>query len=70
MLTKLNNILRDGIAFQESQELENIGAPLISGNVLSVTQNEASCDIVDIELELNLPCPLNFINLRLRVVTS
>jgi len=70
LLTKLNNILRDGIAFQESQELENIGAPLISGNVLSVTQNEASCDIVDIELELNLPCPLNFINLRLRVVTS
>jgi hypothetical protein len=69
-LIAITNVLEGGIAFQTAQLLPRIGAPLIAGEIISIAQSEGACDTVDVELQLQLPCPLNFINLRLRVVTS
>jgi hypothetical protein len=66
-LIAIRNVLKGGIEFQRAQLLPRIGAPLIDANILSLVQNELLKDTVDIEMEVQLPFPLNFINLRLRV---
>ena len=55
------------VEFQKAQKLPKIGAPLIDATINFIRQNELLKDHLDIDMDLNLPVPLNNINLTLRV---
>jgi hypothetical protein len=67
-LFSIRDVLEGGIEFQKSRALPKIGAPLIDGVVDNVGSNSLLKDTVEVEMRVLLPFPLNFINLRLRVV--
>ena len=65
----IRNVLEGGIEFQRAQALPRIGAPLINAILQKVEVNALLKDTIDIEMDVLLPFPLNFINLRLTVTS-
>jgi hypothetical protein len=55
------------IEFNKANKLPKIGAPLIDANINSIAQDPLLCDHVNVDVDLELPCPLNNINLTLRI---
>ena len=55
------------IEFQKAQKLPKIGAPLIDATINTIEQDPVLCDHLNIDVDLDIPCPLNNINLTLRV---
>lgn len=63
----LRTVTLGGVSFLRTQSFERIGAPLIDANILRLERNADLRDTVDIDLDVSLPYPLNYINLRLIV---
>lgn len=66
-LRVMETALLGAIEFQRGQTLPRIGAPLINATINFLRQNDLLKDHVDVDIDLELPFPLNVINLTLRI---
>lgn len=66
-LEAMRNVCSGVIERLKADKLERIGAPLIDATIISIAQNEILKDNVDIFIDIEVPFPVNFINLHLLI---
>jgi hypothetical protein len=66
-LEAIRRSIEGGVDTLINQEFERIGAQLISGVILRLEQNATFKDRVDVDLDIEVPFPLNVLTLRLIV---
>jgi len=64
-LLAINQFTQGLIDFLVSQSVEKIGAPLLSGSISSLTRNATLKDHVDMFIDIEVPYPLNNLNVHL-----
>ena len=66
-LSIIRQVINAGISTLSNAKLPKIGAPLISGKIVSLAQDPINVDQLNVNLSIQIPATLNYLNLYLTI---